>query len=50
MNSAKYANQAKKAITRDSLAAIDVPVSDFHPGAIKAYREAGIKIGEENFK
>lgn len=45
-----YANQAKKAMTRETIAAIDVPVSDFHPGAIRAYREAGIKIGEENFK
>jgi TRAP transporter TAXI family solute receptor len=46
----KYAGQAKKAMTKDTLAAINVPVSEFHPGAVRAYREAGIKVGEENFQ
>jgi TRAP transporter TAXI family solute receptor len=45
----KYSAQAKS-MTRGNLAAINVPVSDFHPGAIRAYREAGLKIGEENFR
>jgi uncharacterized protein len=46
----KYSAQAKEAMSKESLAAINVPVADFHPGAIKAYREAGLKIGEENFQ
>lgn len=46
----KYANPAKNGFTVDTIAALNVPVADFHPGAVKAFREAGIKVGEENFK
>lgn len=37
-------------MTKENMASMHLPVADFHPGAIKAYREAGIKIGEEYFK
>ena len=37
-------------LTSKNLAAMEIPVSDFHPGAVKAYRELKAKIGEEYFK
>jgi TRAP-type uncharacterized transport system substrate-binding protein len=37
-----------KGMTKDRLAAIPVfTESDFHPGAVKFYKEHGIKIGRE---
>lgn len=45
-----YASPAKNGFTVETIAGLNVPVSDFHPGAVKAFREAGIKVGEENFK
>jgi len=51
-NADKFKNYSKIAswMTKENMAAMHIPVEDFHPGAIKAYREAGVKIGEEYFK
>jgi len=42
-----YAGAQGKLISRKSMARVDVPEELFHPGALKLYKEKGMKVGEE---
>lgn len=36
---------AGKSMSKDTLASIPIPEKDFHPGAVKFYKEKGLKVG-----
>ena len=46
----KNYSQVANFFTKEVMAGMPLPVSDFHPGAVKAYREMKVKVGEEAFK
>ncbi|MCJ7593935.1 MAG: TAXI family TRAP transporter solute-binding subunit [Desulfobacterales bacterium] len=44
---ADYAGAQGKLVSRKSMAKVDVAEELFHPGALKFYKEKGMKVGEE---